>query len=229
MRWARRTAPFDPSDPGDSMISAPHTSSSCRRSTDTFEGSTTLRWYPFTRATRARPMPVLPEDGSKRMSPAVSRPSFSASSTIDSAMRSFTDPPGFWPSSLMRMRAAGLGLSALTSTRGVLPIRSRMLVTSAMERRPRDRYPASEGTTTSAAGHGGQDRDGDAVSHLGVELLEVTNVVVVDVHVHELVQRAVVGEHLPFEAGIATDEVGEHLADGRTLGDHRRSPPGMLA
>jgi hypothetical protein len=33
-------APFDPSAPGDGRISAPHTSSICRRSTDTFSGST---------------------------------------------------------------------------------------------------------------------------------------------------------------------------------------------
>jgi hypothetical protein len=42
MAWARRMAPFDPSEPGDGMISAPHTSSSWRRSTDTFSGSTIL-------------------------------------------------------------------------------------------------------------------------------------------------------------------------------------------
>ena len=39
---ARRTAPFDPSAPGDGMISAPNTSSSWRRSIDTFSGSTIL-------------------------------------------------------------------------------------------------------------------------------------------------------------------------------------------
>ena len=39
---ARRTAPLEPSAPGESMISAPNTSSSWRRSTDTLSGSTTL-------------------------------------------------------------------------------------------------------------------------------------------------------------------------------------------
>ena len=39
-----RTAPFDPSLPGDSMISAPHSSRSWRRSTETLVGMTTLRW-----------------------------------------------------------------------------------------------------------------------------------------------------------------------------------------
>ncbi len=35
-------APFEPSAPGESMISAPHTSSSWRRSGETFSGSTIL-------------------------------------------------------------------------------------------------------------------------------------------------------------------------------------------
>ena len=39
-------------------------------------------------------------------------------------MRSFTEPAGFWPSILARMRTRGFGLSALTSTSGVLPIMS---------------------------------------------------------------------------------------------------------
>ena len=56
--------------------------------------------------------------------PGTSVPSASASSTIALAMRSFTEPAGFWPSSLTRIRAPGCGLSALTSTIGVLPMRS---------------------------------------------------------------------------------------------------------
>ncbi len=42
-------------------------------------------------------------------------------------MRSFTEPNGFWLSSLARMRTSGLGDSAETSTRGVLPINSSTL------------------------------------------------------------------------------------------------------
>src|SRR5579864_2807960 len=124
-------------------------------------------------------MPVFPDDGSSRVSPGERRPSFSASSTIERAIRSFTDPPGFWPSSLIRMRASGLGLSELTSTRGVSPMRSRMLVTCAMDL-PFASRPG-EGDATSAAGHGRQDRHRDAVGHLGVELVEIPDVVVVDV------------------------------------------------
>ncbi len=43
------------------------------------------------------------------------------------AMRSFTDPNGFWPSSLARMRTSGFGDSTLTSTSGVWPMRSSTL------------------------------------------------------------------------------------------------------
>ena len=59
------------------------------------------------------------------VSPAWSRPSASASSTIFSAMRSFDDPPGFWPSSLAKMRTSGFGESSWMPTSGVLPMRPR--------------------------------------------------------------------------------------------------------
>ena len=76
-------------------------------------------------ATSASPMPVLPDDGSRIVSPGCSTPSFSASSTIFSAMRSFDDPPGFWPSSLAKMRTSGFGDSSWMPTSGVLPMRPR--------------------------------------------------------------------------------------------------------
>ena len=69
-------------------------------------------------------MPVLPDDGSRMRCPGVSDPSFSAASIIARAMRSLTEPNGFWLSILARMRTRGFGLSALTSTSGVLPIMS---------------------------------------------------------------------------------------------------------
>ena len=70
---------------------------------------------------------MLPDEGSMRTWsgwPGTRTPSRSAVSIIDSATRSLTDPPGFCPSSLMKMRADGFGLSALMSTSGVSPIRS---------------------------------------------------------------------------------------------------------
>src|SRR4029077_19897017 len=69
-------------------------------------------------------MPVLPDDGSRMRCPGLSDPSFSAASIIARAMRSFTEPNGFWLSILARFRTRGFGLSALTSTSGVLPIMS---------------------------------------------------------------------------------------------------------
>jgi hypothetical protein len=51
-------------------------------------------------------------------------PSASASWIIRQAMRSLIEPAGFCPSSLATMRTSGLGLMRLTSTIGVLPIRS---------------------------------------------------------------------------------------------------------
>ncbi len=78
------------------------------------------------RAIIASAMPVLPDDGSMMRRPGTSTPSASASRTMLSATRSFTEPPGLAPSSLARMRTSGLGLSAETSTIGVSPTRSRI-------------------------------------------------------------------------------------------------------
>src|SRR4051812_10151771 len=72
----------------------------------------------------ASAMPVLPDDGSRMVWPGARRPSFSAASIMERAIRSFTEPNGFWLSSLARMRTCGFGLSALTSTSGVFPIMS---------------------------------------------------------------------------------------------------------
>ena len=48
------------------------------------------------------------------------------------AMRSLTEPVGFWPSNLASRRTDGFGLSTLTSTIGVSPTRSRMEEWTAM-------------------------------------------------------------------------------------------------
>src|SRR5947209_16338676 len=150
----------------------------------------------------ARPMPVFPEEGSIRVWPGFSVPSFSASSTMDRAMRSLMEPPGFCPSSLARMRTSGLGLRAVTSTSGVFPIRSRTL--------------AKEATTLlrpcrpGASRHGGEDGDHIGVGDLGVESFQVTDVVVVAVDVHEPVEGPFGSHHLPRHAGVGLDEVLEH-------------------
>src|SRR5947208_1922393 len=119
----------------------------------------------------ARAMPVLPEDDSTICCPGERLPSFSASSIIALAARSFTLPPGFWPSSLRTIRACGFGLSEVTSTSGVLPMRSSTLACTALS--PSDSR---------------ENGDLGAVGHLGVELVEVAHVVIVHVHVDELVE-----------------------------------------
>src|SRR6516164_1556737 len=99
-------------------------------------------------------------------------------------MRSFDEPPGFWPSSLAKRWTPGFGASASMRTSGVSPI-----------------SPRTESRRATAAGRGcdgrrsaardrGEDRDHVAVGDLGVEGVEVPDVVVVAVHVDELVQRA---------------------------------------
>src|SRR3954463_8675498 len=112
------------------------------------------------------------------------------------------------------MRTAGDGESACTPTSGVLPMRSRI-----------DSYRATGGARLSP-GDGGEDGDDVAVGHLGVELVEVPDVVVVAVHVDELVEAARFVDQLIGEAGIAGAQIGEHLAHGRAGGGHRRRPVG---
>src|SRR5262249_53301955 len=164
---------------------------------------TTRRWYPRSLETRARPIPVLPDDGSRIVAPGFSVPSRSASSTILSAIRSFEEPPGFCPSSLAHMRTSGFGESACTPTSGVLPIKPR---TSSWRV-----------TRSRAAGDGREYREHVAVADLGVEAVEVTDVVIVLVDVHELVQAALVVEQVGPQPGVLIDEVVEHLADRRAV------------
>jgi hypothetical protein len=76
----------------------------------------------------ASAIPVLPDDGSMMVWPGCSMPSASACRIIWRAMRSFTEPNGFWLSSLAMMRTFGFGDSTLTSTIGVLPMRSSTLL-----------------------------------------------------------------------------------------------------
>ena len=98
------------------------------------------------RATMARAMPVFPEDGSTMVRPGVSVPSASAASIMERAIRSLTEPAGFWPSSLASSRTCRLGVSSLTSTIGVSPIRSSteewtaITVAPAVRRRAEHKY-----------------------------------------------------------------------------------------
>src|SRR5918996_1447023 len=103
------------------------------------------------------------------------------------------------------MRTAGFGDSAWTPTSGVLPMRSRI-----------DSYRAKGAALYLSAGDRGEDRDHVAVGQLGVELVEVPDVVVVAGLVDELLGHA----------RVAARELGEHLAHRAFVGGHRRRAPG---
>src|SRR5262249_38602576 len=66
----------------------------------TLSGQTNTQRYPFSAATMASATPVLPEVGSMIVPPGRSAPEASAASTMRSAIRSFTDPPGLKYSTL---------------------------------------------------------------------------------------------------------------------------------
>src|SRR5437870_4409472 len=74
----------------------------------------------------AREIPVFPEVGSRMTLPGVSFPSASAAWIIRSAIRSFSEPVGFWPSSLAHSFTPGRGERRWMPTRGVSPTASRM-------------------------------------------------------------------------------------------------------
>src|SRR4029077_11287523 len=160
-------------------------------------------------------MPVLPDDGSRMVSPARSSPASSASSIILSAMRSFDEPPGFWPSSLAQILTPGFGDSWCTPISGGVPISPRI--------------ESNFGTRSRAARDGGEDRHGVAVLEHGVEAVEVADVVVVLVDVDESVQPARAVEPDVTEARIALDERAEHGADGVAVDGNRRLTVGLGA
>src|SRR5690349_18373651 len=69
----------------------------------------------------ARPMPVLPAVPSTTVPPGFNAPRFSASRTIQSAARSFTEPPGLRNSALPRISQPVSSESLFSRMRGVLP------------------------------------------------------------------------------------------------------------
>ncbi len=139
-----------------------------------------------------------------RVCPGLRMPSFSASSIMARAIRSFTEPPGFWPSSLIRMRTSGFGLSWLMSTSGVLPISSSTepCAVIAWRRRVRDRAP------------GNRREDGDlvAIGDRSGQRRQVTDVVVIQIDVDELVERPVIVDHLAGKPRVLLDQRQKGLA-----------------
>ena len=69
-------------------------------------------------------MPVLPEVGSMRVAPGFRAPDFSASSIMDLATRSFTEPAGLKYSSLARILASSFSSFSIwvSSSKGVFPM-----------------------------------------------------------------------------------------------------------
>ena len=115
---------MEPSAPGESMISAPKTWRSWRRSVVTLSGITTVSRWPRSRAIMARLMPVLPLVGSRMIESEVSRPVRSRSSMSALAMRSFSEPVGLNASSFAQRTTLGLGDIRGMATSGVRPIAS---------------------------------------------------------------------------------------------------------
>src|SRR5581483_1761895 len=119
----------------------------------------------------ARPMPVLPLVGSTRVSPGLMVPRRSASSTMASAMRSLTEPPGLSDSILATTSAAPSGTTWLSRTIGVPPITSRTLFAMPCCLLISDDVTAAGLTDTTVAR--GQVRDRYALQHPDHGLLHV--------------------------------------------------------
>src|SRR6185312_1629486 len=86
-----------------------------------------MHLYPLTTAARARPMPVFPEVHSMIVPPGLSFPSFSATSTILIAIRSFAEFPGLKYSTLANTVQGNSRVSLFNRISGVCPIVSRIL------------------------------------------------------------------------------------------------------
>ena len=77
---------------------------------------------PFAAAAKARPMPVFPLVGSRRIVSFLIRPSRSAASIIATPIRSFTDEHGLKLSSFAATFARAPSMIRLSRTSGVLPM-----------------------------------------------------------------------------------------------------------
>src|SRR5215217_7318581 len=123
-------------------------------------------------------MPVLPLVGSTIVPPGCRAPLASAASTMRTAMRSFTDPPGLRYSTLASTSGASDPRSRVTEfsrTSGVLPTRS--TTDSAYCTGPPRRAPTTGALTgpfhqrPAVAGGGGDGEDAGMTSSLGTRML----------------------------------------------------------
>ena len=118
--------PFIPFSFGVRTSSAPKAKRTFRRSIVIDSGIVKIILYPFTAATNARPIPVFPEVGSIITEPGLSNPRASASSTIESAIRSFILPPGFVFSTFTHISCSDVN-NRSNRTCGVFPMVSKIL------------------------------------------------------------------------------------------------------
>ena len=168
----------------------------------------------------ARAMPVLPEVGSRILTPGFRWPSRSASSIIRLAMRSFSEPVGFWPSSLAHSLTRGFGESRWMPTSGVLPMVSRMSV----ERTPR---VSQAPPTLPRLGLAVLDRSGPRV--LGADVRAEPSVQ--GVVVRSALQDVVAGASGEVVVAVAGRVSGEGVPEACTLvrwryeGQHSRRRP----
>src|SRR4029453_15063556 len=112
-------------------------------------------------------MPVFPLVGSRSSRPGSSSPEASAASIIAFAIRSLSDPVGFWPSSFAKTRTEGFGERRPSSTSGVCPTKSR------------------SGEPVLATRHGRQQDEGRAVRDRRLETLARSDVLTLHEDVHE--------------------------------------------
>lgn len=91
---AASTAPCIPSAPGVRTTSAPYALIRAMRSSVIESGITITAWKPRAAAIIASAMPMLPDVGSTMVPPSVRFPRATASSMMDAAARSLTDPLG---------------------------------------------------------------------------------------------------------------------------------------
>ena len=117
-------APSIPLSSGVRIMVAPYALSSLCRSMLMFSGIVRMSLYPLHAAVMASPTPVFPLVGSIIVPPGFNPPLFSASSTIERAIRSLALPPGLNDSIFATMRALRLYFLFMlhSSTSGVLPI-----------------------------------------------------------------------------------------------------------
>ena len=112
-----------PNYPIHTIASAPENSKSALQQLQQAFGVT-----PNIAAAIANAMPVLPEVGSMSVSPGLIVPRFSASTTIERAGRSFTEPAGLLPSSFASRTLLLCPASRCSWTSGVLPTVSSMVL-----------------------------------------------------------------------------------------------------